>query len=326
MRLFLRAAITAVAAMSAISSLTAGTAAQTFPNRPVTLLVPFPPGGVSDTTARVIENELGKELGQPVVVENKGGSGGNLGAQIVARSQPDGHTLMLAPNATVVMNPYTFKNYPIDPGKDLTGVALIGETYIGLVVQASSPYNTIQDVIAAAKAKPAELTYAHIGAGSAHNIAGSLLNKKAGINITPLPYQGAGPALQSLLGGHITMSYGTIASMLPYIEAKQMKLIAVVEPSRVKSLPNVPAVNEVVPGVQVTSWVGIFAPSGTPKPILDKLNTAINKVLNLPEVQAKLDRVGVVATPTSVATFNDRIQEDLKFWKDAISESGIVPQ
>ena len=128
------------------------------------------------------------------------------------------------------MNPYTFKNYPIDPAKDLAGVGMVGETYLGLVVQANSPFNSVQDIVAAAKAKPGELTYAHIGPGSAHNIAGALLNKKAGINITPVPFQGAGPALQSLLGGHITMSYGTIAGIVPYLEAKQMKLIALAEP------------------------------------------------------------------------------------------------
>jgi len=326
MRTLLRTAAAVAAISSALLGLTAGVSAQTFPSRPVTLLVPFPPGGVIDTTARVIEADLAKELGQPVVIENKGGSGGNLGTQMVARAQPDGHTILMVPNATVVMNPYTFKNYPIDPGKDLTGVGMVGETYLGLVVQANSPFNSVQDIIAAAKAKPGELTYAHVGPGSAHNIAGALLNKKAGINITPVPFQGAGPALQSLLGGHITMSYATIAGIVPYLESKQMKLIALAEPARIKKMPNAATMNEAVPGVEVTSWVGVFAPAGTPKPIIDRLNGALNKVLALPEVQAKLDRIGVVPMTDTAAAFDNRLRDDLKFWKGAIELAGITPQ
>ena len=326
MTTFFRVAASVAAVSSVVLGLTVAASAQSFPSRPVTLLVPFPPGGVIDTTARVIEGELSKELGQPIVIENKGGSGGNLGTQMVARAQPDGHTILMVPNATVVMNPHTFKNYPIDPVKDLAGVAMVGETYLGLVVNANSPFNSVQDIIAAAKAKPGEFTYAHVGPGSAHNIAGALLNKKADINITPVPFQGAGPALQSLLGGHITMSYGTIAGILPYIDGKQMKLIALAEPSRIKAMPNTPTMSETVPGVEVTSWVGIFAPAGTPKPIVDRLNAAINKVLAMPDVVAKLGRIGVVPTPGTVAEFDKRVRDDLKFWKGAIELAGITPQ
>jgi tripartite-type tricarboxylate transporter receptor subunit TctC len=307
MRKLFCAAAAVAAISSAITGLTGAASAQTFPSRPITLLVPFPPGGVIDTTARVIETDLGKELGQPVVIENKGGSGGNLGTHMVARAQPDGHTILMAPNSTVVTNPFTFKNYPIDPVKDLAGVGMIGETYIGLVVPASSPFNSLQDIIAAAKAKPAEYTYGHIGVGSAHNIAGALLNKKAGINITPVPFQGAGPAMQSVLGGHITMSYGTLAGILPYVESKQMKLIAIAEPKRIKKLPQVTTIEEVVSGVE-------------------RLNAALNKVIAMPEIRAKLDRIGVVPAPGSVADFEKRVRDDLKFWKGAIQEAGIKPQ
>jgi tripartite-type tricarboxylate transporter receptor subunit TctC len=322
----LHVAASLAAISTGILGLTAPAGAQIFPSRPVTLIVPFPPGGVIDTTARVIEGELSRELGQPIIIENKGGSGGNLGTQMVARAQPDGHTILMVPNATVVMNPHTFKNYPIDPAKDLAGVAMVGETYLGLVVNVNSPFNSVQDIITAAKAKPGEYTYAHVGPGSAHNIAGALLNKKAGINITPVPFQGAGPALQSLLGGHITMSYGTIAGFLPYIDGKQMKLIALAEPARIKTMPNAPTMNETVPGVEVTSWVGIFAPGGTPKPLIDRLNAAVNKVLAMPDVQAKLGRIGVVPTPGSVAEFDKRVRDDLTFWKGAIELAGITPQ
>lgn len=326
MRRLLFCAALAAAVCSGTLGRTDSANAQTYPTRPVTLIVPFPPGGVIDTTARVLEAELSKELGQPVVIENKGGSGGNLGAQLVARAQPDGHTLLLAPNAIVVTNPFTFKNYPIDPVKDLTAVAVIGDTYIGLVVPASSPFNSLQDIVQAARQKPAEFTYGHIGIGSAHNIAGALLNKKAEINITPVPFQGAGPAMQSLLGGHITMSYGTLAGILPYVESKQLKLIAIAEPARIKKLPDVAIMGEVVPGVEATVWVGVFAPAGTPKSIVDRLNAALNKIIVLPDVQAKLDRIGVVPEPASVAAFEQRVRDDLKFWKQAVELAGIAPQ
>ena len=326
MRSSLHAAALVAAVSAALLHLTAAATAQSFPNRPVTLIVPFPPGGVIDTTARVIESELSKELGQPVVIENKGGSGGNLGAQLVSRARPDGYTLLIAPNATIVTNPFTFKNYPIDPMKDLAGVAMVGETYLGLVVPASSPFNSVQDIIAAAKAKPGEYTYAHIGIGSAHNIAGALLNRKAGIDVTPVPFQGAGPAMQSLLGGHISMSYGTLAGILPYVEARQMKLLAIAEPVRIKKMPDVVTMNEVVAGVEATVWVGVFAPGGTPKPIVDRLNAALNKVITVPEVEAKLDRIGVVPASGSVANFEQRVRDDLKFWREAVELAGIAPQ
>jgi tripartite-type tricarboxylate transporter receptor subunit TctC len=322
----LHVAASLAAISTGILGLTAPAGAQIFPSRPVTLIVPFPPGGVIDTTARVIEGELSKELGQPIIIENKGGSGGNLGTQMVARAQPDGHTILMVPNATVVMNPHTFKNYPIDPAKDLAGVAMVGETYLGLVVNVNSPFNSVQDIITAAKAKPGEYTYAHVGPGSAHNIAGALLNKKAGINITPVPFQGAGPALQSLLGGHITMSYSTLAGVVPYLESKQMKLIALVEPARIKSMPNAGTINEVVPGVEVTSWLGVFTTGGTPKPIVDRLNAALNKVLAMPAVKQKLDRIGVVPMTGTAAEFDKRVQADIKFWKGAIEVAGIKPQ
>ncbi len=326
LKVVLRAATMAAVTSSLVLGLTFAAAAQGFPSRPVTLVVPFPPGGVIDTTARVIEAELSKELGQPVVIENKGGSGGNLGTQLVARAQPDGHTILMSPNSTVVTNPFTFKNFPIDPVKDLAGVGMVGETYIGLVVPAASPFNSLQDVVAAARAKPAQYTFAHIGVGSAHNIAGALLNKKAGIDITPVPFQGAGPAMQSLLGGHITMSYGTLAGILPYVETKQLKLLAIAEPKRIKKLPDVTTMAEVVPGVEATVWVGVFAPGGTPKAIVDRLNAALNKVIAIPEIQVKLDRIGVVPTPGTVADFNKRVRDDLKFWKEAVELAGISPQ
>jgi tripartite-type tricarboxylate transporter receptor subunit TctC len=307
-------------------ALTAAAFAQSYPTRPITLIVPFPPGGIIDGTARVIEPILSKELGQPIVIENKGGSGGNNGTALAARAEPDGYTLLVVPNAVVVINPYTFKNYPIDPAKDLAAIGMIGESYLGLVVLASSPFNSVADVVAAAKAKPGELTFAHVGVGSGHNIAGALLNKKADINITPVPFQGAGPAMQSLLGGHITMSYGTLAGVLPYVQSGKMRLLGIAERQRIKMMPDVPTIHETVPGVESPVWVGLFAPTGTPKDIIVRLNAAVNKALALPEVQEKLERMGVILTPGTPDSLQQRVRDDLKFWREAIPLAGITPQ
>jgi tripartite-type tricarboxylate transporter receptor subunit TctC len=300
--------------------------AQDFPTRPIKLVVPLPPGGLIDGAARIIEPALSKELGQPVVIENKGGSGGNVGTALAARAGADGYTILMVPNAVVVINPFTFKNYPIDPVKDIAAVAMIGETYLGLVVQASSPFNSVQDVVAAAKAKPGELTFAHIGVGSGHNIAGSLLNKKADIKITGVPFQGAGPAMQSLLGGHISMSWGTLAGILPYVQSGQMKLLGIAERKRIKSMPAMPTIHEVVPGVEAPVWVGVFVPAGTPNNIVARLNAAVNKALASADVQQKLEKIGMVLTPGSAESLQQRVRHDLKFWREAIQLAGITPQ
>jgi len=300
--------------------------AQTYPNRPITLVVPFPPGGIADGTARVVGPALSAALGQPVVIENRGGSGGNLGVAAVARAAPDGYTLLMTPNSPVVQNPFMFKNYPINSERDLAPIAMIGEGYIGLVVQKSSPINSVQDVIAAAKAKPGELTFGNIGVGSSHYFAGALLNKKAGINIIPVPFQGAGPAMQNLLGGHVSMSYGTLSGVLSYVQSGQLKLLAVAESKRVRDLPDVPTIAETVPGVVTSTWEGFFAPAGTPSAIIDRLYEATKKALESPEVQQKLTRIGIVPNLMPPDELKRTVHEDLKFWRQAVETAGLQPQ
>lgn len=300
--------------------------AQTYPIRPITLVVPFPPGGIADGTARVIGPALSAALGQPVVIENRGGSGGNLGVAVVARAAPDGYTLLMTPNSPVVQNPFMFKNYPINSERDLAPIAMIGEGYIGLVVQKSSPINSVQDVIAAAKAKPGELTFGNIGVGSSHYFAGALLNKKADINIIPVPFQGAGPAMQNLLGGHVSMSYGTLSGVLPYVQSGQLKLLAVAESKRVRDLPDVPTIAETVPGVVTSTWEGFFAPAGTPSAIIDRLYEATKKALESPEVQQKLTRIGIVPNLMPPDELKRTVHEDLKFWRQAVVTAGLQPQ
>ena len=300
--------------------------AQTYPIRPITLVVPFPPGGIADGTARVLEPALSAALGQPVIIENRGGSGGNFGVAAVARAVPDGYTLLMTPNSPVVTNPYMFKKYPINPESDLEPIAMIGEGHIGLVVQASSTINSVKDLIGMAKAKPGELTFGNIGVGSSHYFAGALLNKKANIDIISVPFQGAGPAMQNLLGGHITMSYGTLSGVLPYVQSGQLKLLAVAEVKRVKDLPDVPTIAETVPGVVTSTWEGFFAPPGTPKLVIDRLYEATKTALASADVQKKLKHIGIVPTLSSPDELKRTVHEDLKFWREAVATAGLEPQ
>lgn len=323
----LRSLVRTPVALFAVFSLVATSMAyaQNYPIRPITMIVPFPPGGVADGTARVVEPALSAALGQPIVIENRGGSGGNLAVGAFARAAPNGYTLLMTPNSPLTMNPFMFKSYPINPEKDLTPIAMIGEGYIGLVVQTSSPIRSVADLIAAAKTNPGQMTFGHIGVGSSHYLAGALLNKKAGIEIIPVPFQGAGPAMQNLLGGHISMSYATLSGAIPYIQSGQLRLVALAESKRIGQFPDVSTIAENVPGVTTSTWMGLFAPAGTPRPIIDRVHQAITTALRSENVREKLSRIGVVSTPSSPEELARIVREETNFWREAIAAAGIKP-
>jgi tripartite-type tricarboxylate transporter receptor subunit TctC len=312
------------AAAFALAAMSAGAAAQDYPTRPVTLVAPFPPGAVTDSMARVLQTAIEGPLGQPIVIDNRAGAGGVLGTNFMVRSKPDGYTLLLTVNAPVVMSPFIQANFPFDPRTGIAGVAKVAETYLTLAVQKDSPLNSVADVIRLAKEKPeGSLTFGSAGVGSAHQIAGELLNKNAGIKITHVPFQGGAPAIQNLIGGHISMSYGTLPAVLPFVDSGQLKLIAAAEPKRIPELPNVPAMNETVPGVETTTWVGVFAPAGTPKAIRDRLYALIGDALKKPEVIAKMKSLGMNVSLEGPEAFDATIARDLVFWKGAIDKIGM---
>ena len=209
--------------------------AQGWPSRQITIVVPFPAGALSDAAARILQPRLSEALGQPVVIENKGGAGGVIGSTFVARSQPDGYTLLVTVNAPIVMAPALQKSYPFDPLKALAGVSLLTETYLALAVRSDSPIKSIADVVRLARERP--LTFGSAGVGSAHQIAGSLLNAKAGISINHVPFQGGGPAVQALAGGHIDMSFATLPSLTALVKDGQLRLVALAEPKRYAGMP-----------------------------------------------------------------------------------------
>ena len=298
--------------------------AQGWPSRQITIVVPFPAGALSDAAARILQLRLSEALAQPVVIENKGGAGGVIGSTFVARSQPDGYTLLVTVNAPIVMAPALQKSYPFDPLKALAGVSLLTETYLALAVRSDSPIQSIADVVRLARERP--LTFGSAGVGSAHQIAGSLLNAKAGISINHVPFQGGGPAVQALAGGHIDMSFATLPSLTALVKDGKLRLVALAEPKRYAGIPGLPTINETVAGVETTSWVGMFAPAGTPKAVLEKLYGAVSEALQTPDVRDKMFALGMVPVPKGPDDFDRLIAEDLKFWQAAVEVAKIEKQ
>jgi tripartite-type tricarboxylate transporter receptor subunit TctC len=320
MKFDFKRSLTMLAALTAVST---PVLAQPFPSHPVTLVAPYPPGAVTDSLARILQSGIGNTMGQPIIIDNKGGAAGVIGSNYVVRAPADGYTLLITVNAPIVMSPFLQQSFPFDPAKALSGVAMVAETYLALAVQKDSPINSIADVVRLAKEKPGTLTFGSAGVGSAHHIAGELLNKNASIQITHVPFQGGAPAVQNLIGGHIDMSYGTLPSVLPFVESGQLKLIAVAEPKRISELPNLPTINETVPGVETTTWVGVLAPAETPKDVRGRLYQAISDALKLPDVQAKMSNLGMKPFLQTPEQFDSTIVKDLGFWKSAIEKAGI---
>lgn len=285
-------------------------AADNFPSRPVTIIAPWPPGAGVDTMARILQTKFSESLGQPVVIENRPGSAGNNGAAAALRAAPDGYTLLLSVNATVVMNPFTYKNFPFDPAKEMVGISRLAETYMALVVPAASPIKSISDLIAEAKKQPGKLSYGSAGHGSGHHIAGETLNRKAGIEIMHVPFVGTAPAVTNVVGGHITMTYATLPTVVSFVENGQLRIIGMAEDSRVKSRPDIPTIAEVVPGVTTSTWYGLFAPAGTPQPVIDRLYKAVRFALDDPDTQKKLDKSGFSLVGSTPAELDARVKQD----------------
>ncbi len=300
--------------------------AETYPSRPITIIVPFPAGALSDAAARILQPKLSEALGQSVVVENRGGAGGVTGTAAVARAQPDGYTLLVSVNAPVVMGPALQKSYPFDPSKALAGISLLTETYLALVVRSESTIRSVADVVRLAKERPGQLTFGSAGVGSAHQIAGALLNAKAGIDLSHVPFQGGAPAVQNLAGGHIDMSFATLPSVMPLVRGGQLRLVALAEPKRYAGLPDLPTISETITGVETTSWVGMLAPAGTPMDIRERLAKIVADAMQTPDVRDKMLALGMTPVPMGPAAFDRLIAGDLKFWREAVETAKIAKQ
>ena len=283
-----------------------------YPNRPIRLIIPFTPGGVTDTSGRFIAEQLSLKLGQQVVAENKPGASGNIGTQMVATAEPDGYTLLLGYAGTLTINPSLFDKVPFDSVKDFAPVGKIGDAILILVANNDFQGKTLADVIAFSKKDPNGISYGTSGTGGTPNIAGELLKQKTGANLVHVPYKGGGQALLDLLGGNIPLVYTAVAGANQYVSSGRIKAIAVSSAKRSPGLPEVPTfIESGVKDFVIDDWVGLLAPAKTPKPIIAKLNQALNEILNSTEGKARLFAMGITPSPGTPEKFGEQIKSDL---------------
>lgn len=295
-----------------------------YPNKPIKLVVPFTPGGVTDTSGRVIAEQLSKRLGQQVIVENKPGASGNIGTQQVAIADADGYTLLLGFDGTMVINPHVFDKIPFNTEKDFAAVGKIGDAILILVANPSLAAKNVRDVIALSKAQAGGLSYGTSGTGGTPHIAGELLNQRTGANLVHIPYKGGGQALIDVLGGSIPLVYTAVAGALQHVKGGKLTAIAVSSAQRSTSLPEVPTfIESGIADFQISSWVGILAPAKTPRAVVDKLNAELNAVLADADTRARLEVLGIVATPGTPAMFADQIKRDLARYEAVVKSAGI---
>lgn len=314
-----------LAAAVAAAFAASGVQAQSdFPNKPIRMVVSFPPGGSTDLIARVMAPIMTKHLGQQVVVENKGGAGGNIAVEYVARSAPDGYTVVFSGAGALGINSVLYRNLSFDPVKDLTPVSLVASSPFVLVAPANSPYKDIREVVADAKANPGKLSIGHGGQGTVMHLASELFNELAGVKTVLVPYKGTGPATNDAMAGQIPLAMSDTPSSVHLIKEGRLKALAVTTTERSFSLPDVPTLEEVgIKGYEAMGWFGIAARAGTPEPIIKRLNEAITAALKDPEVIAKARAAGADATPTTPQGLRDLIARDMEKWGKIVQRAGI---
>ncbi len=301
-------------------------AGATYPNRPVRVVVPFAPGGPADLLGRLVATGLGTAFGQPVVVDNRTGAGGGVGAEFVAKSAPDGYTLLVS-NVGDTISPALYKSMPFSYERDLVPVSLVASTPFVIVVNPAVPVRTTAELIQLARAKPGSVTFGSAGIGVASHLSGELFKQMAGIDIVHVPYKGQAPATTDLLGGQITFMFNNPIISLPHAKSGKLRAIAVTGTERIEAAPEIPTVAESgLPGFEAGTWFGIVAPAGTPAPIIQRLYTEIARTVSTREAKEKLAAQGVVAIGNSPAEFGKLIQADLKKWARVIQVGKITPE
>nr|WP_251010986.1 tripartite tricarboxylate transporter substrate binding protein [Variovorax paradoxus] len=297
--------------------------AQAYPSRPIKLIVPFPAGGGTDLIAREVANKVAVANGWSIVIDNKPGSGGNLGVDAAAKAPADGYTLVLGQTSNLAINPTLYAKLPYNPEKDLTPIVEVASAPLVLVVASDSPYKTFADVVAAAKAKPESLNYASSGSGTVAHLATELFQKTAAVKFTHVPYKGAAQGSTDLVGGQIQMYMSSVPTLIGYVKNGKMRAIAVTSPMRTADLPSVPTIAESgFKGFEAVTWFGVAGPAGLPKDVVAKLNGAFNKALQDPEVKRKLASQGADTLGGTPEQFAKLIHEDIGRWGQIVKESG----
>ena len=316
--------IPTVALAVALVAATANAIAQSYPNRPVRMVVPLSAGGFADVPARIIAPRLSEVLGQQVFVENRPGAGATIGTDFVAKSKPDGYTLLFTGTPHVI-SPALYKNLPYDPLKDFASVMLVAAGPYVLVVNPQLPVKSLQELIALAKAQPGKIDYASSGNGSAQHLVSALFASMAGIELSHVPYKGSGPAMQDLLGGQVKVSFAGIPNVMPHVRAGKLRALAVSTPKRSPDLPDVPTVAEAgVPGYEATLWLALLAPAGTPNEIVQKLYAESSKVLREPEVQKAVAATGVDVSVIGPAELPAFLRAEVDKWGKVVRDTGAT--
>lgn len=312
------------AAALAASLLPAATAQATYPAKPIRLVVPFTVGGVTDASARMVADLMGKRLGQPINVDNRPGASGNIGTSAVATAEPDGYTLLLGFDGTLVINPNVFRSVPFDTLKDFAPIGKIGDAKLILVAATSLKADTLKEVIELSKKESGGLSYGTSGVGSTPHLGGSMLNIRSGANLVHVAYKGGGQAMIDLQAGSIPLVWTAVAGALPLIQAGRIKPIAVPASARASSLPNVPTFIEAgIKDFVIDSWVGLLAPVRTPRPVIDRLNTVLNEVLNDTDARARLDKLGITPVPGTPEQYHASMKRDLERYAEVVKAAKI---
>jgi len=327
LRLRLRRILGALAALLMIVVQMPAAMADSYPNRPITYVIPFPPGGSTDTTGRMLAEEIGKRLGQNVIVMNRGGAGGNIGSAHVAGMPPDGYTLLQGTIGTHGINPTLYSDLSFDARSDFEPIARMTAGTNVLVIHPDVPASTVEELIEYAKANPGSLMMGSSGSGSSIHMSGELFQLMTGTQFTHVPYRGGGPAAVDLIAGHIDLMFDNINVALPHIKAGRLRALAVTSAERTAVLPDVPTMKEAgLPEYEVTSWSGVFAPAGTPAPVVEKLNATINEALSDGQVRARFEAEGIHISLMSVQEFREFVNGEIDRWGEVVRKAGLQAQ
>lgn len=304
-------------------ALASATHAQLFPQRPVRFIVPSPPGGSNDLLARLAGPRMSEAWGQPVVIDNRPGAAGNIGVDLAAKAPPDGYTITVTSMSTAISMGY-YRKISYDVLRDLQGVSLFSTQPNALIAGSNVAARSIADVVAAAKAKPGQITYATPGTGSSQHMMGELLKSSLKIDLVHVPYKGTGPAMNDLIGGQVALMFSPLVSAIPHVKSGRIRALAVTSPKRAPAAPDTPTLIESgVAGYDVVSWYGVHAPAKTPRAIVDKINQEINRILAIPEVHERLSGLGMDPSPINVDRFNAMVASEVARWAKVIKDAGI---
>jgi tripartite-type tricarboxylate transporter receptor subunit TctC len=301
--------------------------AQGYPQKSITIVVPYGPGGSTDLLARSVAQRMSESMGQAVIVENRAGASGMIGSEVVARAAPDGYTLLVGTGATHSIVQFTNKAVPYDPVKDFTPLTEAVEVPIVLAVHPSVPANNAKEFVEYVKKNPGKISFGSSGTGSPHHLAGELLKQMTGIDMVHVPYKGAGQAVQDLIGGQIPAIFTTLSTALPQMRGGKIKILGLVEAKRQPSVPEIPTMGESLPGYAMPrSWLGFFGPAGLPAPIVKRLNAEMLKALHAPDIRAKLESAGMPVIGTSAEEFVTVVKDDLEMYRKITTAAGIKPE